>query len=42
MMLLTVPMYLLYEISIAIVWLIGRAQARRDAAEEAAAAPPAP
>jgi sec-independent protein translocase protein TatC len=42
MMLLTVPMYLLYEISIAIVWLIERAQAKQDAAEEAAAIPPAP
>ena len=41
MMLLTVPMYLLYEISIAIVWLIERANAKQDAAESAVV-PPAP
>jgi sec-independent protein translocase protein TatC len=40
MTLLIVPMYLLYEISIGIVWLIERAQAKEDATE--AAAPPAP
>lgn len=46
MMLLTVPMYLLYELSIVIVWLIERAQDKKDAAEasaaEAVSVPPAP
>ena len=45
MMLMMIPMYLLYELSIVVVWFIERGMKRKDAAEEAAAAaaiPPAP
>jgi sec-independent protein translocase protein TatC len=49
MMMMMAPMYLLYELSIVLVWLIERAMARKDAAEAAAdsettapVVPPAP
>lgn len=43
MMLMMIPMYALYELSIVVVWLIERAMARKDADEAAAAVvPPAP
>jgi sec-independent protein translocase protein TatC len=38
MTLMTIPLYGLFEVSIWLVWLIERAQARRDAAQAAAAA----
>jgi len=38
MTLMAIPMYGLYEVSILLVWLIGKAMAKKDAAEEAAAA----
>jgi len=38
MTLMAIPMYALYEVSILLVWLIGKAMAKKDAAEAAATA----
>ncbi|MBL8531475.1 MAG: twin-arginine translocase subunit TatC [Hyphomonadaceae bacterium] len=38
MTLMAIPMYALYEVSILLVWMIGKARAKKDAAEAAAAA----